>query len=466
MAKYFIRTKKEEGNASLYVRFQKYGQNSLINTKVMVNISDWNNAQSNVSKWKSFVNTSSGKKVNELLTKIDSFLDSIMPYDNLTTAQISAKISDIVGYEAKNILILTTAEKARKEAQIKAEEEIIRKNNILLYLDNHIENIKTGIQKNKSGRTMTQNTIHNWCVFRNVLTPYIQNHYFSWADINKSLLTNFVLYLENKKYMDGTINNILQKFSSLVSTAYMEEYHENFRASKIISSAKRVVRVQNKKAEIYLNEQEIQALYEMSLPPYEATIRDCFLIGVYTCQRYSDYKKMNYDQIKTTARGNEVIRIIQEKTQNETVIPLLNENLRTLLLRNTFVQVKSQNNHFNVKIKEILHNLAKDVESLNELYETIPTKSENEHTKSITIEKGGKYYRPKWSLVGTHTARRSGITNMYLSGKLNIIQMMSISGHKTPKMFLDYIKLSNLDIADEIADKMRSENDGANTMLF
>ena len=52
--------------------------------------------------------------------------------------------------------------------------------------------------------------------------------------------------------------------------------------------------------------------------------------------------------------------------------------------------------------------------------------------------------------VTTHSARRSGITNMYLSHKFTIVQMMHVSGHKTQKTFMDYIKLSSDEIADEI----------------
>lgn len=39
---------------------------------------------------------------------------------------------------------------------------------------------------------------------------------------------------------------------------------------------------------------------------------------------------------------------------------------------------------------------------------------------------------------------------MYLSHKFTIVQMMHISGHKTQKTFMNYIKLSSDEIADEI----------------
>ena len=47
---------------------------------------------------------------------------------------------------------------------------------------------------------------------------------------------------------------------------------------------------------------------------------------------------------------------------------------------------------------------------------------------------------------------------MYLSHKFTIIQMMHVSDHKPQKTFLDYIKLSSDEIADEIA--VMSKKDG------
>ena len=57
---------------------------------------------------------------------------------------------------------------------------------------------------------------------------------------------------------------------------------------------------------------------------------------------------------------------------------------------------------------------------------------------------------PRYACVTSHTARRSGITDMYLLYKYTIVQMMQVSGHKPQKTIVDYIKLSSDEIADEI----------------
>lgn len=71
----------------------------------------------------------------------------------------------------------------------------------------------------------------------------------------------------------------------------------------------------------------------------------------------------------------------------------------------------------------------------------------------------GNVIVPRYECVTSHTARRTGITNMYLSHKYTILQMMHVSGLKTQKTFMDYIKLSSGEIADEIAAMSKKEND-------
>ena len=66
---------------------------------------------------------------------------------------------------------------------------------------------------------------------------------------------------------------------------------------------------------------------------------------------------------------------------------------------------------------------------------------------------------PRYDSVMNLTTRHTDITNMYISHKYTILQMMHVSGHKTQKTFMDYIKLSSEEIADEIASMSKKESD-------
>lgn len=59
------------------------------------------------------------------------------------------------------------------------------------------------------------------------------------------------------------------------------------------------------------------------------------------------------------------------------------------------------------------------------------------------------YFLQKCELVKTHTARRSGATNMYLAG-IPTIAIMKITGHKTEKEFMKYIKITEEQTAMEL----------------
>ena len=67
--------------------------------------------------------------------------------------------------------------------------------------------------------------------------------------------------------------------------------------------------------------------------------------------------------------------------------------------------------------------------------------------------KGGVKKRrtvPKYELIQSHTARRTGITNMYLAN-IPSIDIMKISGHKKESNFLKYVRLSKDETANKLA---------------
>jgi integrase len=63
----------------------------------------------------------------------------------------------------------------------------------------------------------------------------------------------------------------------------------------------------------------------------------------------------------------------------------------------------------------------------------------------------------KWELLSTHTARRSFATNLYLAG-LSSITIMAITGHKTEKAFMKYIKATSSEHAKLLKIHWEKEN--------
>ena len=77
--------------------------------------------------------------------------------------------------------------------------------------------------------------------------------------------------------------------------------------------------------------------------------------------------------------------------------------------------------------------------------------------EEIRVEyvKGGQKhvdFVPKWKMVHSHTARRTGATLMYLSG-MEIYDIMKITGHTSPLMLKRYIKADELEVVQKIVEK-------------
>ena len=143
------------------------------------------------------------------------------------------------------------------------------------------------------------------------------------------------------------------------------------------------------------------------------------------------------------------------KTGNMVVIPISDDKLETLLKKYDYCMPSITDQTFNRTIKEVGEKLSKRFPSLAKNERTLLKKQEKDAEKrnqvSFKRDAYGNVLKPRWQLISTHTARRSGITNMYLSGKYPVQQMRSVSGHKDRRTFLDYVKLSMDELAEVVA---------------
>ncbi|MET7001072.1 site-specific integrase [Chitinophaga defluvii] len=175
---------------------------------------------------------------------------------------------------------------------------------------------------------------------------------------------------------------------------------------------------------IYLNEQELKLIEQLDLsqnPRLDRT-RDLFLIGCFTGLRFSDYSILSPEHIK-----DGFIEIRQTKTGSKVVIPV-HPVVERIRKKYNYALPKVISNQ---KMNEYLKEIGKLVSAFTTLI-------------TITYTKGGNKIiqtYPKWSLISTHTARRSFATNEYLAST-PVITIMAITGHKTDKSFLRYIKLT------------------------
>ena len=459
MGNYFLRTKKEKGTASVYLRVQKRNPklNILVCSKVSVDIQQWDKVTQDVAKWNDYCKTQDGRKVKETLDSISSAIDNLISQGIYDKARIDEVVEAIVFREERERQRIQEEEERQEQERlrlIKEQEEEARKADVILFLENFLEGIKNGRIKN-GAENYTLNTCKVWSNFLGILKRFIQISPFTWKDINKALADRFVSFMEKDGYMVTSINKYIVCFKAMIQNAMDQELHNNLIALRAFSKKK--IQETDKAKEIYLTKAELQALYEMPLEGLKDKVRDVFLVGCYTCQRFSDYARLEKENFTKTAKGTKVVRIVQEKTGNDVVIPILNDNLLHIAEKYGYDIPKVNDVILNRYIKQILKELSSTVPSLARKERTLLTMKEREKEKQglVSFERDNKenVIKPRYELVSSHTARRSGITNLYLSGNFDTYQMMSISGHRDEKTFYEYIKLSSDEVADSIAQK-------------
>ena len=174
----------------------------------------------------------------------------------------------------------------------------------------------------------------------------------------------------------------------------------------------------------------------------EEEVRDMFVLGYYTGLRFSNYSHINLEYLK-----DGILTTIQQKTKKKVTIPI-HQNVKNIINKyNSVLPICPTNQEFNRTLKE----LGQRIPQLN-----IPFSKQVTRGRKVTVEE-----TMKWQKIMTHTARRSFCTNMYLLG-VPVPTIMSISGHKTQKSFMTYIKATGEEHA-QIMKKFLDNNGEKNT---
>ncbi len=296
--------------------------------------------------------------------------------------------------------------------------------NLNQYLEKFVIDIYKDIRVNEDKQQFSITTKKGFKSFVLFFTTFQaqKKRKYNFNDITMDFYNDFTAYMVELNYSPNYIGSLIRKLKKIMRLAKLEGLHNNTeyenRAFKAFS-----IEVDN----IYLTETELRKLSQIDLSNKRTLdiARDIFLVGCYTAQRYSDYSKINANNIK----GN-FIELNQSKEKVKVIIPIRPE-LNEILNKYENKLPKTHGQKVNKLIKEV-----GKLAGINEMVE-------------IEEIKGGfklKKVLPKYELITTHTARRTGATNMYLAG-IKSIDIMKITGHKTEGNFLKYIKVSKEETA-------------------
>lgn len=293
------------------------------------------------------------------------------------------------------------------------------------YVTRFVEEAKSGKRLATAGNTKKHYAYGSLRVltgfklsFENFCTK--QGRQYNFNDINIDFYNDFVQYFYARNCGANYIGKHIKSLKTIMRQAREEGLHNNTEIERRAFKA-----ISEEVDSIYLTEAELQKLFDLDLSHNKvySVARDVFLCGCYTAQRYSDYSRLNKSNIKEV-QGSRVIELVQKKTGERCLIPIRQE-LETILQRYDYTLPKTHEQKINFNIKKVA--------------------AEAEITEPVDIEKnkGGlrvKETVKKCTLIKTHTARRTGCTLMYLAG-IPVIDIMKISGHRTQKEFLKYIKV-------------------------
>jgi integrase len=301
------------------------------------------------------------------------------------------------------------------------------------FIEQFIKEIESGERVGKGGKRYSNGTIGNYKGFQIQFNEYQtkKHRVLDFEDIDLDFYNSFVSFFNSKNYSPNTIGRHIKNLKTVMNLALDKKLHNNnYYKSKLFETIK------IKTESIYLNEKELQRMANLDLSdnkPLELA-RDVFIVGCYTAQRFSDYSRIKPENIKQTSEGKRVIEIVQKKTGEKVIIPIHPE-AEKILSKYSYLLPKTYEQKVNDRIKEV-GKLAK-IDTL----------------ESIEAVKGGMKVKksvPKYELIKTHTARRSGATNMYLSG-MPTIDIMKFTGHTTEKNLLRYIKVTKEETANRNA---------------
>jgi integrase len=274
-------------------------------------------------------------------------------------------------------------------------------------------------------------TLQGYYQLLNHLSRFPKGKSLEFRDLTQKRLEDFMGHLKcsispvtKQPYSTNNVNKIQRRLVAIIGKAKeyginVNEAYKN-RSWKIAPSDDDI-----SGNDIIITPDEIKLLETAELDGRLDRIRDWFLLGLYTGQRFSDFSRLNIDCI-FQENGREFVHIIQKKGSVKVRIP------STLKIRYIFEKYKG----YPPKITEQKLN-----QGIKELCKTIGLTQKVVICRDLPDQDIIEIVKEKWECVSTHTARRSFCTNSIKEGKSPSL-VMKISGHKNLKTLSRYIKLN------------------------
>lgn len=425
---YYLRNPDKKGRTAIYMSASYQGQRCILFPGESIDTRNWiNDKDRRVNKPKPITEN------NALIGRLNRFEQLVR--DTHDDLQKSVK-----GVVPEMLLTQAVNEKIRPSESAREDKPKL----IIDFFQTMIDDSTSGKRKSQEGKHLTVATISTYETTKRHIEDYQTKHRKKYylSGIDQKLIDGFSDYLTHdlKMAFNGS-GKYMKTFRTMMNYA---------RQLKMIGADVLIdnkVKVTHESPDnIYLTEKDIADLYAIKEfdSPTQKIVLELFIIGCLTGLRFSDYSTLSKARF-----NNGFMFLTQQKTQNRVTIPI-HSTVQEILAKYPGGLPKCPPNQvFNRYLKD----LGKKLPQLDTDFDKVLTRGGVADPKTYK----------KYELLQSHTARRSFATNEYLNGTPTIT-IMAITGHRTEKSFLAYIKADSLQHAMLLAEhwkKRKKDNDGA-----
>ncbi len=295
------------------------------------------------------------------------------------------------------------------------------------YMQEYIKRQSATINK-KTGKPRAKRTIIDYETKLRKLTAFeakkgvrLKN-----TDINLKFLKDFLKYMNEDLLVENY--NTLKGYVDIYKQVCRNAKRNGIKVHNDIEHPDFFVPTQPT-YDFALKETEINTIYNHDFSNDERldNVRDWFIIGLWTGLRISDFLHLNNSHIE-----DGFITIFNKKTNIPVIVPLHEQVEAILKKRKGKFPRHISDQKFNEYVKEVCQAVG-----MTEKIQGSKMMPITKGKKTVYRKKVAKY--PKHELVSSHICRRTFATIHY--GRLDTLAIMQITGHKTEKQFLDYVKI-------------------------
>jgi len=406
---YLKKAEKESGKALIYLQFKYSTKKLTFAFGQSISPGDWSKTRQRVKSNKA--TTADGQySLNDLL-------------DNLEKECLRAYNTEI-----KNGIPSTDKLKSYLAGFMNQNEETKEGPTLYKLIQRFVNN-----EIKHKGRDKSKNTIKTYNTTLGHLQAFEKTarYKIDFETITLDFYYQFVSFLKKKGLGPNAISKDIQILKVFMSEAIDLGYTDNLQFKH-----KKFAVFREETDAVYLTEPEILGLYRFDLSGNKRLeqVRDLFVFGCFVGLRFSDYSDVKPANI-IKIENEYFIKLLTKKTGELVIIPC------------------------NPIVLQIFDKYSSNP---NRLPKSLSNQKFNDYIKEVCklagmTEMGRLVTAPElelWECVTSHTARRSFATNLYLEG-FPTIDLMKITGHRTEKAFLKYIRVTKLDTAKRLNEHIK-----------